>query len=95
MTDRTNKELAMKRTAIVLGVAAALTVPSVAPAASKPQAVVQVKPQLTAQVISSQVATAHMSRAQVARVAAVKRQIAKTYRVSALGTKVVLTRYRR
>jgi hypothetical protein len=97
MMDRTGKEHSMKRTAIVLGVAAALAVPSVASAGSNSQVVAQVKPQLksqvVAQVVTAQVAKTHVAQAQVRaqRVVAarVRAQVATAHRRSALGTKIV------
>lgn len=62
----------MKRTATIVGIAAALAVPAVASAGSNPEVVAQVKPQLKTQVVTQSV------KAQVA-----KRQIARAHRVSA------------
>jgi hypothetical protein len=80
----------MKRTATILGVAAALAVPSVGSAASKPQDVVLVKPQVaTTQVAKVKVATVQVARTQRARVARVR---AQGTRIVPLGTRIALYR---
>lgn len=85
----------MKRTAIVLGVAAALAVPSVAPAASKPSDVVMVKPQVAKVMVAKpQIAKVMVAKRQVAKVQVATRHNVSAARVRALGTKIVLTRLR-
>ncbi|MBA3434018.1 MAG: hypothetical protein H0U08_08000 [Actinobacteria bacterium] len=78
MTNRTGREQIMKRTAIILGIAAAMgVVPSVAAAGNataqlKPQLKAQLKPQLAVQIFKPQPASP--ARVTVAR--------ATTYRFS-------------
>lgn len=84
----------MKRTATILGVAAALAVPSVASAASKPHEAVLAKPQVAKVMVAKvkvakvavagvQVSRVHVARAHVARAHVVRAQ------VRPLGTKIV------
>jgi hypothetical protein len=82
MTDRDWKEQTMKRAALVVGLAAALAVPSVGSAANsvqvKPQLEVQVKPQRYVTQISK-VQVHKVQRVTVARVAV---QRATAYRIA-------------
>jgi hypothetical protein len=88
----------MKRTATILGVAAALAVPSVASAASKPHEAVMAKPQvakvMVAKVAVAKVAVAgvQVSRVHVARAHVARTHVARAQVVRPLGTKIVLSR---
>jgi hypothetical protein len=93
MTDRTREEHTMKRTAAIVGVIAALAVPSVASAGNMPaQAKLQVKPQVSkALVARAQIAHVQVSRVQVAklqRVVAARVTVSRAtaYRISLLRT---------
>jgi hypothetical protein len=84
MTDRTGEEHTMKRTAIVVGIAAALAVPSAASAGNvTAQIVAQVRPQQTAQVITAQIATAQIATTKVATAQRSTAQVAKLQRATA------------
>jgi hypothetical protein len=84
--DPTREEQFMKRAATILGIAAALAVPSAASAGNS----IQVKPQVTAQVVTAQV-TAQISKPQVAKsqrvtAARVVAQRATGYRIALQST---------
>jgi hypothetical protein len=79
MTDRTGKEHPMKRTALILGIVAALTVPATAAAGSSPE----VKPENKAEVVRPEVSTVH-----VAQVYRVKTHVAQIHRVKAARVSV-------
>jgi hypothetical protein len=85
--DPTREEQFMKRAATILGIAAALAIPSVASAGNS----LQVKPKVTAQVVTTQVVTAQISKPQVAttqRVTAARvvAQRATGYRIALQST---------
>lgn len=74
----------MKRTATILGIAAALAVPAAASAGNQTaQIVAQVRPQQTAQVITTQVATAQVVTAHRAKAQRSTLQVAKLQRATA------------
>ena len=81
----------MKRTAIIVGVLAALAVPSVASAGN---VTAQAKLQVRAQVVQTQIARTQVSSMQVVRARVVRAQVAKLHfasrhSVRPLGTKIV------
>jgi hypothetical protein len=80
MTDRTGKEQHMKGKVLVVGIAAALAVPSAAAAGNVSA---QVRPQVTAQVVRTQVVTAQVVKAQVVKAQVVKAQVVKAQRATA------------
>jgi hypothetical protein len=80
MTDRTGKEQAMKRTALILGIAAALAVPATASAGSKPENKAEVaKPEIS----KVQVAQVYRHKAQVAQIHRVKVALVSVERATA------------
>jgi hypothetical protein len=98
-TDRTGKEHTMKRTATILGVLAALAVPSVASAGNvTAQARLQVSAHgsqmqvLKTEIVRAQIARTQVSAAKVSRARVVRGQVAKLQVVRPLGTKIVLHR---
>jgi hypothetical protein len=75
MMDPTREEQAMKRAAVVLGIAAALAVPATASAANR----VADKPQLKPQI--SKVMVAKPARVSVARATTARQAVQGAYRI--------------
>lgn len=83
MTDRTERSTPIKRTAIILGIAAALVVPAGAAAGN---VTAQVKPQNRVQVITTQIATAQVVTAHRVKAQRSTVQVAKLQRATAART---------